>query len=103
VVAHTLEPGGSAATADPRRWPQVPPRTARRWRARWQRPAHALPQILAASGAAVWAALAGRLRPAATCADLVTAYVDLTGPCAGQGLAAVAALLYRLQPKVRLM
>jgi hypothetical protein len=103
VVAHTLEPGGSAVTAAPRRWPPVPSRTARRWRARLQRPAHALAQILAASGAAVWAALAGRLRPAATCADLVTAYVDLTGPCTGQPLSALAALVYRLQPRVRLV
>lgn len=101
VVAHIL-PGGPAA-ADRRRWPRVPPRTARRWRARWQRPAQLVGQILATSGAVVWAALAGRLQPEATCADLVTAYVELTGPCAGPPLAAVAALVYRLHPRVRLM
>jgi len=102
VVAHTLtaEP---PATADLRRWPRVPPRTARRWRARWQRPAQVVGQILATSGEAVWAALARLLRPDATCADLVTAYARVPVPLVGHPVAAVAALLYRLQPRVRLM
>lgn len=102
VVAHTVTGDAPCATG-PRRGPPIPIRTARRWRARWQRPAQMVGQILATSGAAVWAALAGRLRPDATCADLVTAYVDLNGPRADQPLAAVAALLYRVQPRVRLM
>jgi Domain of unknown function (DUF6431) len=102
VVAHTVTEEAPSATG-PRRGLRIPARTARRWRARWQRPVQALTQILAASGAAAWAALAGRLRPDATCADLVTTYVALTGPCASSPLAAVAALLYRLQPRVRLM
>jgi hypothetical protein len=72
----------------------------RRWCARWLRPAKALAQILAASGKATWAALATRLHPDATCSDLVAAYAR---EHIGQPLAALAALLYRLQPKVRLM
>ena len=101
VVAHTLTPDdGPPSPVEPQRWPRVLPRTARRWRARWQRPAQALAQILAASGEAAWAALAGLLRPDATCADLVAAYARVP---AGQPVAALAALIYRLQPKVRLM
>ena len=109
VVAHVVTgaarsaPGEPPATADPRRWPRVPPRTARRWRARWQRPAPALVQVLAASGAAVWAALARVLRPDATCADLVTAYAREHWPLVGSPVAGVAALLYRLSPRVRLL
>ena len=67
---------------------------------RWLRPALALAQILAASGQAVWATLATGLPVDATCADLVRAYArEHVGP----PLAGLAALLYRLQPKVRLM
>jgi hypothetical protein len=57
-------------------------------------------QILASSGKATWAALATGLRSDATCSDLVFAYARED---AGQPLAGLAALLYRLQPKVRLM
>ena len=101
VVGHALMPGHKASSpSQPQHWPQVPPRTVRRWRARWLRPALVLVQILAASGQASWAALATRLAPEATCADLVLAYAR---EHAGQPLAALAALVYRLQPKVRLM
>lgn len=103
VVAHTVTGDARPAAAMPRRWPAIPPRTARRWRARWQRPAHDLAHILAASGEAAWAALARWLRPDGTCADLVAAYARRNLPLAGEPLAAVAALLYRLQPRVRLM
>jgi hypothetical protein len=58
---------------------------------------------LAASGAAAWAALAHGLRPDATCADLVAAYARGPGPVVGHPLAALAALVYRLQPRVRLV
>ncbi|SRR6266849_5497070 len=102
VVAHTLTPdAGRPAAAEAPRWPKVPGRTARRWRARWRRPARVLRHILAASGAAAWAELAGRVRPDATCGDLVAAYAAAAPP--GQPVAALAALVYRLQPKVRLM
>jgi hypothetical protein len=103
VVAHAVTGEARLAPGAPPRWPTVPRRTVDRWRARWQRPAQVVGQILTTSGAALWAALARRLRPDATCADLVAAYADLHGPRASQPLAAVAALLYRLQPRVRLM
>jgi hypothetical protein len=101
VVAHTLMPNEEhPSSGQPRHQPKVPEQTVRRWRRRWQRSAHALRQILAASGEAAWAALAGRLHADATCADLVAAYASTH---VAQPLAALAALLYRLQPKVRLM
>lgn len=64
------------------------------------RPVLAPAQVLAASGMATWAALATRLPSDATCADLVAAYAreHFDEP----PLPALAALLYRLQPKVRL-
>jgi len=91
------------AQDDVRRWPSVPERTRRRWRARWLRPVRFVAQVLATSGEVAWAALAVGLAPAATCADLVTAYAVVTATAAGHLLAAVAALIYRLQPKVRLV
>ena len=103
TVVHTLVPDAAPASTDPPRWPTVPSRTMRRWRARWERSAHALAQILAVSGAATWAALAGLLRPDARCHDLILAYADQSGSRFSLAVAAVAALIYRLQPKVRLM
>ena len=103
VIAHTLMSDAPGAAAPLLRWPKIPTRTARRWRARWQRPAQYLAQILAASGDAAWAALAGLLRPDGACADLVAAYARVKGPCGDESVAAVAALLYRLQPRIRLM
>lgn len=104
VVEHTLS-GAVAPTGSEsgRRWPRVSERTARRWRARWRRPVRLLRQVLAASGEAAWATLAGKLRPETTCAELVAAYAVERATPVGQRLAAVAMLLYRLQPKVRLV
>jgi hypothetical protein len=107
VVEHVLT-GAAPAEAPPGpekrwRWPSVPARTQRRWQARWRRPAAILGQILAACGEAAWAALAARLAPTATCADLVAAHADRQATPPGQHLAAVAALVYRLQPNVRLL
>jgi hypothetical protein len=100
-VRNALWPDHQASSpSKPQHWPKVPPRTVRRWRARWLRPALALIQILAASGQATWATLATQLLPEATCADLVAAYAR---EHVGQPLAGLAALVYRLQPKVRLM
>ena len=101
VVQHALRP--PPATVDQRRWPRVPERTRRRWCARWLRPARFLAHVLTACGEAAWAGLAGVLAPEATCADLVGAYGGAVAMPAGELLAAVAALVYRLQPKVRLM
>ena len=104
VVEHTLKGATPRPEeADGRRWPPVPERTRRRWRARWRRPARFVAQVLASCGEVVWAALATGLAQAATCADLVAAYAGATVSAAGHLLAAVAALIYRLQPKVRLM
>jgi hypothetical protein len=103
VVAHGLRAAPPPETEAPRRWPRVPARTVRRWRARWQRPAQALVQVLTASGEAAWAALVRGLRLAGTCADLVAAYAGVTGPATGSPLAAVAALLDRLHPHIRLL
>jgi hypothetical protein len=89
--------------SEPQRWPPVAPRTRRRWRARWLRPARFLAQVMATCGEAAWSGLAGLLTSEATCADLAAAYCATHAPPAGQRLAAVAALLYRLQPKVRLV
>ena len=104
VVEHTLSGAGPPPpTLEVRRWPRVPARTRRRWRTRWLRPAQFLAQILAACGEAAWAALALVLTPKATCAELVAAYARARVTPAGELLAAVAALVYRLEPKVRLM
>jgi hypothetical protein len=91
------------AEAEARRWPPVPERTRRRWRARWLRPVRFLAQVLASCGEAAWAAVVGAVALAGTCADLVAAYAESTAAAAGHVLAAVAALVYRLQPSVRLM
>ena len=105
VVEHTFRAATPLpAGAEPgRRWPPVPERTRRRWCVRWLRPARHLAQVLSSGGEAAWARLTGVLAWEATCADLVAA-------CAGQGLATpghllavLGALVYRLQPKVRLM
>lgn len=104
VVEHTLTGATSLpAEAETRRWPPVPERTRRRWSARWLRPARYLAQVVASCREAGWAALASVLAPEATCADLVAAYAEQALGAAGHLLAAVAALVYRLQPKVRLM
>ena len=103
TVAHALVPDAAPAPTDPSRWPKVPTRTTRRWRARWERPAHALTQILTASGAAAWAALAALLSSGPTCRDVVLTYARQHESRLGRAVAAVAALIYRLQPRVRLM
>jgi hypothetical protein len=101
VVRHALMPDAKTASpSQPQHWPKVPARTMRRWRQRWLRPARTLAQILAASGQTAWATLATGLPVGATCADLVLAYAR---EHVGQPLAGLAALVYRLQPKVRLM
>ncbi len=106
VVEHTLTGAGpppAPPTRETRRWPPVPERTQRRWQARWRRPAQGVAQVLAACGEATWAALAAGLAPAARCAELVARYAAATATPAGQRLASVAALVDRLQPRVRLM
>ena len=104
VVEHALTGGlASRAESETRRWPRVPERTRRRWSARWLGPSRFLGQVLAGCGAATWPAVAGTLAPEATCADLAAAYGGGWTRPAGHLLATVAALVYRLQPNVRLM
>jgi hypothetical protein len=103
VVDHVLTGSVPATQEETRRWPAVPERTCRRWRSRWLRPARYLVQVLASCGDAAWSALAGELAAEARCADLVAAYAGAQATPAGQRLAVVAALIYRLQPKVRLV
>jgi uncharacterized protein DUF6431 len=97
VVEHALT--GMAV----KHWPRVPERTRRRWRARWLRPARFLGQVLATCGQATWVVLAGSLPTTATCADLIAAYAKAEVTAAGHRLDSVASLVYRLQPKVRLV
>ena len=99
VVEHTLSGCGSVA----QRWPPVPERTRRRWRARWHRPAEFLIQVLAVCGDAAWSALAGELAADARCVELVAAHTRAQRTAVDQRLAVVAGLVYRLQPNVRLM
>jgi hypothetical protein len=102
VVERALT-GAEPPAPEARRWPPVPERTQRRWQARWRRPAQWLAQMLATCGEVTWAALAAGLAPEARCADLVAAYAGARATPAGQRLASVAALVYRLQPRFRLM
>jgi hypothetical protein len=104
VVERTLSGVSPPRVAgEERRWPPVPARTRRRWRARWERPASFLAQVLASSGDALWSALATGLGQAARVVELTAAYAAATLAEPGRVLAGVAALVYRLQPKVRLM
>jgi hypothetical protein len=103
VVERTLTGSTTPIEGDAQRWPPVPERTRRRWRGRWLRPARFVAQVLTSCGGAAWAAVGAGVGAGATCAELVAAYADATMTAAGHLLAAVAALIYRLQPKVRLM
>jgi hypothetical protein len=105
VVERTI--AGTVAAPAPQatsvRWPRVPERTRRRWRSRVRAAALYLMRVLAASGEDAWARLARELGLEATRAELVAAYTQSTAAPAGERLAAVSALVYRLQPNVRLM
>ena len=106
VVERAIAGTGAAAPgpqAVSGRWPRVPERTRRRWRSRLRTAALSLVRVLAASGEDAWARLAHRLGLDATRAELVAAYAPSTAAPAGACLAAVSALVYRLQPNVRLM
>jgi hypothetical protein len=79
----------------PATWPPVPARTRRRWRARLRTAGRVLTQALATCGASALEAVAGRLGLTATRLHVVRAL--------GLPLSAVAALLHRLVPGLRLM
>lgn len=104
VVEQTLTGGvPPPAETEERRWPAVPKRTQRRWSARWLRSVQLLVQVLTSCGEAAWAALASGLGAETRCSQLVRAYAEGQVIEPGHRLAEVAALVYRLQPKVRLM
>jgi hypothetical protein len=86
-----------AATVGSRRpgLPPVPERTRRRWRTRLRMSARVLTQVLAASGSAALEAIARRVGLSGTRLDVVVAD--------GGPLSAVAELLHRLAPGLRLM
>lgn len=101
VVERVLMPDAEAPLVgeETNKWPKVPPRTMRRWRQRWLRPAHALAQALTTSGPR-WAALAIRRPVPATCASLTS---EFAAGYVGEPLAGLAALIYRLVPDFRLL
>jgi len=104
VVEYALTESGPAPEApEARRWPPVPERTLRRWRRRWLRSAQFLTQVLAVCGDAFWSTLAGGLAAEARCVDFVAVCSRTQPTPVGQRFAVVAGLVYRLQPKVRLM
>lgn len=65
--------------------------------------ARVLVVLLAVSGGAILEGLAARVGLDATRRELVIAHADLAGPAAGDRLAALAALVHRLERGIRLM
>jgi hypothetical protein len=82
---------------------QIPARTAIRWRSRIAAAARVLVVLLATSGAGALEAIAIRAGLEATRADLVEEHGVVAGVARGTRLAAVAALVDRLERGVRLM
>jgi len=83
--------------------PRVPERTVRRWRDRLASAARLPVQVLAQSGNEGLAAVAAAVGLDATRRQLVHAYEQAFAIPAGKCLAALATLLHRLAPGVRLM
>ena len=81
----------------------IPERTAIRWRSRIAAAARVLVVLLATSGAGALEVIAMRVGLEATRADLVEAHAMVTGVARGTRLAAIAALVDRLERGVRLM
>jgi uncharacterized protein DUF6431 len=103
VVERALTATTESTSDTPRRWPTIPARTQQRWEARFHGSARFLIQVLAVAGAMTWSAIAVALSGDATCAELIDAYAESTKTKAGERFASLAALVYRLSPKVRLM
>ena len=97
VEAATLGPLPSAAT------PQVPPRTRRRWRQRLVSPATLLLQVLAQSASVLLLSVLAAVGLLACRQAVVLAYAAPTRLPVGEKLGALAALIHRLEPGVRLM
>jgi hypothetical protein len=83
--------------------PEVPDRTQRRWSARLRSAAALLVQILATSAETLLARIASTVGLLGTREELVRAHAAKTGAPRGGRLAALAALIHRLMPGVRLM
>ena len=83
--------------------PLVPPRTVGRWRDRLASAARYLLAVLATSGGVALQPVVHAVGLDGTREELVLAYGRLIGVPAGGSLAALAALVHRLVPGVRLM
>lgn len=81
----------------------IPERTKQRWRSRFSASARMLVVLLAASGGPVLEALAARVGLDAARSELAEAHAAVARVDPGARLAALAALLHRLERGVRLM
>ncbi len=90
-------------TPAPAATPPVPARTERRWRSRLAAAARVLVLLFAASGGQRLEAIASRVGLDATRAALVAVHAELGGIVPGMHVAAVAALVHRLERGLRLM
>lgn len=94
---------GTIGTPPPPLQPQVPARTARRWRARLAAAACLLVQLLATSGSESLESVATSAGIDARRTELVAEHAAAMRSRPGSRLADLAALVHRLQPGVRLM
>jgi hypothetical protein len=83
--------------------PRVPKRTVQRWQSRLRSSALALAQLFAATGDALFARIMSALDHQATREELVHAYANQAQWPPGVQLLALAALIHRLMPGIRLM
>ena len=81
----------------------IPARTEQRWRARFAASARMLVVLLAASGGVALEAIASRAGLDASRAELTAAHADVTRVAPAARLAALAALVHRLERGMRLM
>lgn len=102
VVEQTLA-AGPASTTSSTDTPPVPPSTVRRWSARFASAARMLVQALATSHEPRLEGIARQLEQGATRESFVRAAAALLRLEAGATLAALAALVHRLVPGIRLM
>lgn len=83
--------------------PRVPERTVRRWSERLRSSARSLVQLLATSGSALLEGVVHAIGIDATRTDVIAAYSSTMGVAPSQVLAALAALIHRLGPGLRLV
>lgn len=92
-----------AATPQSATAPPIPARTEQRWRARFAASARVLVVLLAASGGVALEALAASVGLDASRAELTDAHADVARAAPAARLAALAALVHRLERGLRLM